>query len=660
MLVGVDVGGTFTDFVVFDGEMRTFKLASDQAAPERPVLQGLAQIGLSGLEAVVHGSTVATNAVLERRGARTAFVTTGGFRDLLTIGRQNRSQLYDLFADRPTPLVPEELCFEVAERLDHHGQVLEPLGDDAPAELAERVRVAGAEAAAVCLLFSFLNPAHEQRVLEALSAAGIPATASSQLLPEFREYERASTTALNAYVLPVMSSYLRRLQDGLGDVKLRIMQSNGGSLSAAQAASQPARAILSGPAGGVVGALQVARQAGFQQVMTFDMGGTSTDVSLSTGAPPLTSEGEIDGLPLRLPMIDIHTVGSGGGSIARADPGGSLRVGPQSAGASPGPACYARGGSRATVTDANLVLGRLDPDQFLGGEMALDAELAHAALDRLGGALGFEAGPGRGRRAALGVVRVANAHMARALRVVSVSRGHDPRPFTLVSFGGAGGLHACDVARAVGIRRVLIPPIASTLSAYGMVVVDVKRDYVQTVMLDADTPFEELARRSQALETEGRRTIEGEGIAAERISAVHRLDVRYAGQAYELPIPLVEGWLDRFHAAHQQEYGYSDPALPVQVVNLRVEVVGRVGPPATQAPSIDAGDPELGKAPVVIGDDPEQLNPVPHFAGPALPPGFQRAGPGLIVYPDTTVLVGSGDRLVVDSQRNLIIEVASP
>lgn len=658
MIIGVDIGGTFTDFVVFDGALHSFKLPSTPGSPEAAVLQGLQRVGLTEGVEVVHGSTVATNAVLERRGARTALITTEGLRDVLSIGRQNRSDLYDLNADRSEPLVPGNLCFEVRERLDHRGEVLTPLQADALPRLLAELQRSGAESVAVCLLFSFLNDEHEMLVGAALRPLGIPISLSSQVLPEFREYERASTTVLNAYVAPVMSRYLQRLETGIGLARLRIMQSNGGSLSAKQAGDQPVRAILSGPAGGVVGAVAVARAGGFDQVMTFDMGGTSTDVSLSTGIPSLTSEGEIDGLPLRLPMIDIHTVGSGGGSIAVADPGGSLRVGPQSAGAEPGPACYGKGGSAATVTDANLVLGRIDPDQFLGGEMALDSQVAWSALDRLGSELGFAAGAGRACHAAMGVVRIANAHMARALRVVSVTRGHDPREFTLVSFGGAGGLHACEVARSVGIRKVLVPPNASTLSAYGMIVAEIKRDYVRTVMLEGSTPYGKLLERMAEIEQLGRQQIEQEGVVLDQIAITRQLDLRYAGQAYELNLPLTVDWQEQFHAAHEREYGYSDPSLPVQIVNLRVEAVGMRLPPEAELPITTADQTGPHMASVFIGTDTEQSTEIPSYAGDSLPAETHLVGPALISYSDTTVLLGEKDSLRVDAQRNLVIEVA--
>ncbi len=399
MRIGIDIGGTFTDFVLFDpanGRLQTFKRLSTPRDPAEAVLAGLGErlsvIGKrsavtdyrSPVTEIVHGSTVATNALLERKGARTAFVATAGFRDVLAIGRQNRSHLYDFLADRPEPLVPAALRFEVAERIDRHGQVVQALDPAELAPLVERLRQAGVQSVAVCLLFSFANPSHEQQIGAALRHAGFLVSLSSEILPEFREYERASTTVINAYVSPVLDRYLGRLAEQLQGVDFRIMQSNGGSISAAQARREAVRSILSGPAGGAVGAFYVAQAAGFSHVLTFDMGGTSTDVALCDGGIQVTSEGEIGGLPVRIPLIDIHTVGAGGGSLARVDAGGALRVGPQSAGAEPGPACYGRGGDLPTVTDANLALGRLPVDRFLGGTMPLDARRQRGGLDAAG------------------------------------------------------------------------------------------------------------------------------------------------------------------------------------------------------------------------------------------------------------------------------------
>ncbi len=666
MRIGIDIGGTFTDFVAFDeetGGFQTFKVLSTPQDPAQAVLAGLAQIPnlqppVSDLH-VVHGSTVATNALLERKGARTALVTTRGFRDVLVIGRQTRTRLYDFFADRPEPLVPDELRLEVTERVDHRGQVLTPLREEELPGLIRRLSDLNVESVAVCLLFSFARPQHEQIIARALRQAGFFVSPSSEVLPEFREYERASTTVINAYVAPIVARYLKRLEEELRAHEFRIMQSNGGSIRAAEARREAVRSILSGPAGGVVGARHVARAAGFDRVITFDMGGTSTDVSLCDGEIRITTEAEIGGLPIRVPVIDIHTVGSGGGSIAYLDPGGALRVGPQSAGADPGPACYGCGGTQPTVTDANLVLGRLVPDHFLGGRMALDVEAAEEVLADLAGQAKLTPLPGLtlGQTAALGVIQVVNAHMERALRVTSVERGHDPRDFTLVSFGGAGGLHAADLARALGVSRVLIPPVASTLSAFGMLVADVVKDYVQTVMLPGTTPFGELERRMAPLVARGVQDLQREGVPAEQITLHRELDVRYQGQAYELTVPLTCDFAAAFHRLHQRTYGHSAPDAPVEVVNLRLRAVGEVPRPSLPLVPPEPADPSealMEHRPVVLAAG---VTEVPFYDGRRLQPGHALVGPAVIVYEDTTVLLGVRDRARVDGYRNLIIDV---
>jgi N-methylhydantoinase A len=691
MRIGIDIGGTFTDFVLFDpasGALQTFKRLSTPRDPAQAVLEGLWEAGYrlsvssnqspdirhplpitdhrSPITAyqlpvteIIHGSTVATNALLERKGAVTAFVATAGFRDLLAIGRQNRSQLYDFFADRPEPLVPAELRLEVAERVDRHGEVLRPLDPAELAPLVERLRQAGIQSVAVCLLFSFANAAHEQQVGDALRQAGLLASLSSEILPEFREYERASTTVINAYVSPVLDRYIGRLAGQLQGVDFRIMQSNGGSISAAQARREAVRSILSGPAGGAVGAFHVAQSAGFSRVLTFDMGGTSTDVALCDGGIQVTSEGEIGGLPVRIPVIDIHTVGAGGGSIARVDVGGALRVGPQSAGADPGPACYGRGGDAPTVTDANLVLGRLPADRFLGGQMALNAGASEAALTQLAEAARLTPAPGLSlaQTAALGVVQIANAHMERALRVISVARGHDPADFALLSFGGAGGLHACDLARALGLRTVIVPPGASTLSAFGMLVADVVKDYVQTVMVAGTVAFEELEELGGTLAQRGLADVAAEGVPRERITLFPQVDVRYRGQAYELTVPLTPDFVAAFHAEHQRVYGHSQPAAALEIVNLRLRAVGSVSQPVL--PAAEPGDPDpaaatLDQRSVVLSTG---LARVPLYDGAVLRPGHTLSGPAIVVYKDTTIFLAAVDRATVDRHFNLVVAI---
>jgi N-methylhydantoinase A len=679
--IGIDVGGTFTDLAAIDrgGEIRRRKVFSTPDDPSRAVLEGL-DLFLDDLGAessipaeIVHGSTVATNAVLERKAARTAFIATAGFRDLLAIGRQDRPDLFDFQSRRPPPLVPEELSFELVERVAHDGEVLQPLDEASITPLVERLRGLEVESVAVCLLFSFVRPEHERRVGEALREAGLHVSLSSEVLPEFREYERASTTAMNAYVAPILDRYLSRLERKLPAEKLRVMLSNGGSAGVEVARREAVRSILSGPAAGVVGALHVARQAGTDRVIGFDMGGTSTDVALLDGGIPATSEGAVAGLPVRVPIVDIHTVGSGGGSIARVDAGGALRVGPESAGAEPGPVCYGRGGRQPTVTDANLVLGRLPPDRFLGGTYRLDAEVAHDALARLGEAAGLGASSRDreeiARHAALGVVRVANARMERALRAISVERGHDPRDFSLVSFGGAGGLHACDLARTLGIAKVLVPPSASVLSAFGMLTADVVKDYVHTIMQRGDTPFEELRAAARELEVRGREEVGAEGVPSDRIEVRPGLDLRYEGQAFEIAVPLAEDFLARFHAEHDRLYGHSDLDAAVEIVNIRLRASGRVEVPELRplADRVEETAPQdMERRPVVVGLTPGQpdrdpagldVRETPVFEHESLRPGHRLAGPAVVVTKDTTVWLGAAEMAAVDEYGNLLVEV---
>ncbi len=550
MRIGIDTGGTFTDFVVAhdDGRVETFKIRSNPAAPARVILEGLARIGAKGKTDVVHGSTVATNALLERKGARVALVTTAGFEDVIQIGRQNREKLYDLNPPPRRGLVSRELCFGVAERAYYDGTIA---ARPSAAEL-ERVKTrlarAGVEAVAVCFLHAYRNPENELKVLDALRSLGVYVCASHEVCPEFREYERTSTTLLNAYVGPLMDRYLAELEIGT-TCRISIMQSNGGLITAAEARSQAVRTLLSGPAGGVVGAIEMARLSGFEKVLGFDMGGTSTDVSLSEGAARMSMEASVDGFPVRVPMLDIHTVGAGGGSIARVDEGGLLRVGPESAGAVPGPACYGSG-ELATVTDAHVVLGRITA--LLGGAMILDRARAAAAVDVIAARLGLSR-----VKAAEGILRVANANMERAIRVVSVERGHDPREFALVAFGGCGGLHACEMAGDLGMRTVVAPRLAGVLSAVGMLMADRVRDYAAGVLGRTD-----IEAAYGVLEKQARRDLRG-------ATLVRSVDVRYVGQSYELNV----GDASQFHTAHERVYGYADRGRALELVTVRVTAV---------------------------------------------------------------------------------------
>ncbi len=668
-LVGIDVGGTFTDFVwLVDGRLEVRKEATTPADQRRAIAAGLNALGVDPDAAVVHGTTVATNALLERRGVCTALLTTEGFADVLAIGRQNRPHLYRLSQHRPPPLVPQARRFGVPERLDKDGRTLIPLDETAVEKLAERLAVEAVESVAVVLLFSFRNPDHERRVAALLRARlpDVPISLSSDILPEYREYERTATTVINAYVRPLVARYLERLDQALGRRSMAVMQSNGGTIGPAQAAAQAARLVLSGPAGGVVGAFGLAQRAmdtDAPRLLTFDMGGTSTDVALCPGAVPHTAESVVAELPLRLPAIEIHTVGAGGGSMARVDAGGVLRVGPESAGADPGPVCYGRGGAEPTVTDANLILGRLDADHFLGGSDALrlDAPAARAALEGLGRRMGLSA-----EAAALGVLRVANATMERALRRVSVERGYDPRDYVLAPFGGAGPLHACDLAEALGVTRLLVPPHPGVLSALGLLMADVVYDASQAVLqplavLQADpAPLREAAG---ALSRQVRAVLEREGTEAPALEAL--LDLRYAGQSYELEIPLAlpvgAGPLREaaraFHDEHARRYGYARPEEPVEAVTLRLR--GRLpGARPAFAPepaaATDAQTARIGEQTVWF--DASGPTAAACYDRDRLSHGHRFEGPALVFQYDTTLVLPPGWHARVDAWRNLWIE----
>lgn len=568
MRIGIDAGGTFTDFVVLHrgGRLETFKLRSNPRAPHEVILAGLNRAAAGKRAEAIHGSTVATNALLERKGARTALVTTAGFEDLLEIGRQNRAALFDLTPPPKRLLIPREWCFGMEERIHADGTVEQTPAPGALRRLRAALKRAGIESVAVCFLHAYRDGRHEALVREALEDL-CPVSVSHEICPEFREYERASTTALNAYVGPLMRRYLERLADA--PHAIHVMQSNGGAMSVDEAARFSVRTILSGPAGGVAGAVAVGRAAGFTQVIGFDMGGTSTDVSLCDGAPRETHEALVDGLPVKTPMLEIHTVGAGGGSLARVDAGGLLRVGPESAGADPGPACYGTG-SRPTVTDAHVVLGRIAADQLAGGSLPIHPARARTAFEPLARKLRISV-----EETAAGVLRVANATMSRAIRVVSVERGIDPRGFALVAFGGCGGLHACEMAEELGMRTVLAPALAGSLSALGMLLADRIRDYAAGVLGEAnpDTHFIPLETQARA-ETPGSRI--------ERTA-----DLRYRGQSYELTVPWRSraGTVRSFHEAHQQIYGYANPAHPVEVVTIRVRARRRSPQPPLAPPA---------------------------------------------------------------------------
>ncbi len=657
--VGIDTGGTFTDFVfVSPNRFWIYKVLSTPRNPGQAITRGLQEAGVAQAKEkldVIHGSTVATNALLERKGARLALLATAGFEDILEIGRQTRRELYNILVEKRNPLIPRALCFGVKERTLADGRVLEGIKDSQIDTIVQRLKRAGIESVAICLLHSYVNPANEEALYRRLKPHGFSLSVSHRVLREYREFERASTTAINAYVAPLMDRYLQRLARELGENSLRIMQSNGGSISAEGARKNPICTILSGPAGGVVGAKEVARAAGFSRIISFDMGGTSTDVSLCDGAMAMTTESVISDLPLKFPIIDIHTVGSGGGSIAFIDRGGALRVGPQSAGADPGPACYGRG-QEATVTDANLLLGRLDPDRFLGGAMKLHPDRARQAIEKLSRRLGRDA-----EDLAEGIIRVADATMERAIRVISVERGFDPRDFALVSFGGAGGMHACSLAQKLRIPTVIVPRNAGVLSALGMLLSDTIKDYSHSVLKPAaSVSMAELGRLFRPLLEQARQDLKKEGFPGPRSQLLCFLDVRYIGQSYELTVPFSPSYRREFDRLHQRQYGYSDETRPVEVVNLRVKAIGLTEKP--RLPEVEPGGRSAQQARI----DSRSMrfdgrkNKAGVYARELLRSGNILRGPALILDYESTAVVPPGFVCLVDRYGNLIITAIAP
>jgi len=647
--VGVDVGGTFTDLVALVGqELVAAKVPSIPADQSAGVFDAIDSAELAGIAALAHGTTVATNALLERRGGRVALVTTEGFRDVIEIGRQNRPDLYDLRAARPAPLVPRQLRFTVHERVTPAG-VLRPVDPDSLAATVAALRTAEVDAVAVCLLFSFVDPGHEREVADAIRLArpDLRVLLSSDTLPEFREYERFSTTVASAYLAPTLDTYLGRLAERASARSVApplVMQSSGGVTTVELAVEQPAGCVLSGPAGGVVGAAYVAAASGFDDVLTLDIGGTSTDVATVVGGQPrTTTESVIAGVPIRLPMLDVHTVSAGGGSIVWADDGGALRVGPRSAGAEPGPASYGRGGTQPTLTDANLVLGYLADGAQLGGSVRLDATAAERALAAVGGQLGLSA-----YETAVGAIRVANATVSRALRVISVERGLDPRGFALVAFGGAGGLHACAVADDLEIPTVLVPRAGGVLSALGLALSDLRRDYVRAYLGEVATL--DLAAVDGAY-AELERQAAGELTGS---TCVRQADLRYRRQAFELTVPADDlGELaEQFHAAHEQRYGYRMDGETVQIVNIRVTATVSVAAPPLPPPRVATGA-RRGRRQAYVAGGRSDVLVVPRDA---LGVADEVVGPAIVEYPESTCLVPSGWAGAVDKVGTLVLE----
>jgi N-methylhydantoinase A len=675
-MIGVDVGGTFTDFFAFDDttdRIVLHKLPSTPGNPADAVIAGLRELGsrhaidLAAITRLSHGTTVATNALIQRRGGKVALVVTEGFRDLIEIGRQIRPHVFSLQQDYPPPLVPRALRFEAAERVTADGKPLRALSADSLPALIKAIGEAKPDACAVCLLFSFLNPAHEAMIRDALRAAfpDLYLSVSSEVQPEFREYERLSTTVLNAYLQPVIDRYLGDFAAGVRAAAPRaalgINQSAGGLMSVARARHVPIRTALSGPAAGAVGAIHMARLSGVPDVISLDMGGTSADVALMRDYTAGTTFNKwIEGYPARIASLDINAVGAGGGSIAWFDRDGLMKVGPQSAGAQPGPACYGRGGQEATVTDANLVLGRL-AGGLLGGDMALDATLARNAIAPLADRLGFPV-----ERTAHGMLGIVVANMVRAIRSVSVERGHDPRAFTLLPFGGAGPLHATDVAKSLGITRCLVPFAPGILCAQGLIVSDLRETFVRTAVTPLDDArMADVTARIGDLKRQADAWFEAEGVAPGSRSIDLVLDARYVGQNFELaiglghadPLPTAQAIAQRFFAEHERAYGFHNPADPIEIVNFRLLAVGKLRQPGARpgTPRASGKAEAASRRKVWFAADAALDTPV--YDRATLRPGDTILGPAVIEQLDSTTLLFPGDRANVDPHLNLMVEL---
>ena len=659
--IGVDTGGTFTDFVIHQqGKLIIKKIPSIPKNPSLAIMAGIKEFldGPCPLM-IIYGSTVATNALLERKGARIALITTKGFEDILFIGRQVRKELYSLKGEKREFILSRHLCFGLDERTSASGKVEKKVSLDELKEILEKIRSKKVKAVSVSLINSYANSLNEKIIQREMDKKKMLLSISSNILPEYREYERMATTAVNAYLMPVINNYLSNLEDKITKADLRIMQSNEGYISPSRAKLEPIRTALSGPAGGVVGAFQLAKLAGFRNIITFDMGGTSTDVSLVDGQIRRTNESVIGDFPVRIPIIDIHSVGAGGGSIAYVDRGGSLRVGPQSAGADPGPACYGRG-TFSTVTDANLVLGRLVPEYFLGGKMKIYPDRSFEALEKLAKKINKSL-----LETAAGIVEIANANMEKALRVISIERGIDPRNFVLFSFGGAGGMHAAEISSHLQINKIIVPKNAGVLSALGLLLADSIKDYSHSILKTAAKLSEaELEKHFAELRQKSLKDMKEDGFGAEDISLFRFLDLRYLGQSYEITVPYKKSrkkkdafsFISDFHKAHQRLYSYYHPQRPVEIVTIRVKAVGKSKKIKIKRLPQTAKDPERAfqKKQYIYYAGKKHSASV--FERALLEPGHKIKGPALIVDYESTALLPPSFRLMVDGLLNLIIQ----
>lgn len=678
-MIGVDVGGTFTDFSVFhqeSGRLFHFKHSSTPADPSIAIVKGIQEVlKMEGgkpneVRYLAHGTTVSTNALIEKKGARLGLITTKGFRDLMEIGRQNRPSLYNLLLQKPESLIPPGLNCEVTERVRYDGMAETPLDEDETRRVAQFLQKQKVESVAVCTLFSFINPVHEKRIREIIEEEypGVYITTSSSLAPEFREYSRMSTTVLNAYLGPVMEKYVHNFQKAVADIGITVepyvTQSNGSIISIKETIDCPIKTAVSGPSAGVIAAVYTGKQCGADKIITFDMGGTSADISLIEDfRPQISNERNVEGFPARIPMINIVTIGAGGGSLARIDEGNALKVGPDSAGAQPGPACYNRGGTQPTVTDANIILGKLNQKTILGGRMDVVIENAGKAMDEHI----CEKSTLTRNEAANGIISVVNSNMVRAIRSVSVERGYDVREFTLMAFGGAGPLHACEVAEQIGIRRVIIPPSPGTFCSLGLLLADTKFDLAQTnVMAGAEENLIEMNRQFAELRSMGTAMLDKEKVSPERRSFEEFIDIRYERQNFEISIPVSPGEMDkaklaeviaRFHREHKKNYGYSSEKAPIQFINFRVSAVGLIDKPVFEElpQNPDSPIPEALDRREVLFQNRREFLSTPIYRREDFVPGLSIRGPAVVEQMDTTLVIPPGWVVKADGYNNLII-----
>ena len=661
-VLGVDTGGTFTDFVLYkDSQVRIHKLLSTPAAPEKAILDGMRDLNVDPTQPgvrVVHGTTVATNAALESKGVRTAFVTNKGFRDILSIGRQTRKELYNLTPLPSLPPVPGDLCLEVDTRRDSKGDLIKPLSDESIETLLADLESLKPQAVAICLLFSFLDDSEEQRIRRAIEnrfGSKIFVTHSSWVLPEYKEYERGIATWYNAYLGPLVQSYLSRLSAGVQPAPLAIMQSSGTTIGADQAALRSVNLMLSGPAGGLAAVEYIGSLISEKKLLSFDMGGTSTDVALINERIKLTSEGKIGDYPVAVPMVDMHTIGAGGGSIACLDSGKMLHVGPESAGAKPGPACYGQGGISATVTDANAVLGRLQPDNFLGGRMQLNITAAERAVQRLADQMSVSI-----QEAAQGIIDLANEHMLQALRLISEQRGHDPSDYVLCGFGGAGGLHICALAESLGVKRAVVPAMGGVLSALGMLVAPSGRELVKAKLcLLSETDPKDLDLAFHSLELQAEQELCAEGHQLDQLKLRRSVDCRYRGQSYSLNFEwdTTPQLIKQFHHMHEQTYGHCFD-LPIELVNLRVSANLSNKEIVLNNVAQTIGGSDIAKRTTWIRNNADEMQKtaVPMIRREDITQGTSFEGPMLVCEEASTTWVAPKWQVTSDNYGNLLLK----